>query len=811
MDKRAGLMAGIVVSLLILASILATSHAISPGAASASPAPATPRSASDNLLPVTSLRNAADRAPTPVADSAAAASTDPAGQLSAPAAPSCSSPQWDLDSGGGVNLHCWNNVYVVSVDLRNPEVEVRPAEVYRPNPLSSVADGDTIAVINGDYTDYGCSGTRCGQGLFYVAGEDKTNRDKLCRDALKRRVLALSSDGRPLIDWWYGLVDNPQAVCANLVEGGGWVTGYRYHVIGGGPQITFDGSFRWDCAYGRSGNGDCYSNGWEVVINEEHFGTSATNWWNRNQTVVGYTTDGNRLLLAVTNGAVNPQGVHDVLWQVAQHHGQTLKAAIKYDGGSVSGLYYRRNPTYSINPNVPVANAWLVRRRAAPPTQTPPPSPSCHPNADQAALYADTDYRGSCVTLNVGEYPNPGYLSPLGNDNAEAVRVGADVQAVLCEHDNYQGVCETFATDDPNLSDNAIGANRVSSVKVQRRQPTSTPTSPWPTATPTPRPPTPTPTPPPGCHPGPNGIVLYEHTYWMGSCYTFTADHPDFNLIGFNDVASSLRFVGSYVDQYQVTLYEHTSYGGRAYTFHGDHPDFNTINFNDMASSLTVRRAASRRTYLPAVNRALPPADGLRNGDFEQGRDAGWQEYSTHGWPIIVHADQLPVAPYSGRWATWLGGDNEEISAIWQSATVPATNAALSFWYWIASEDGCGYDFGGVVINGSSVVDVFDLCTDANTHGWRQRTVNLQSYAGQSVEIQIRAETDSSLNSNLFVDDVALGTSSAFQQPGERHEQSASGSTADKRTRFPAGPAFIADERGREFHAIWGSLVPKER
>jgi len=69
-------------------------------------------------------------------------------------------------------------------------------------------------------------------------------------------------------------------------------------------------SIRWDCAYGRSGNGDCNSNGWEVVINEEHFGTSATNWWNRNQTIVGYTTDGNRLLLAVTNGAVNPQGVH---------------------------------------------------------------------------------------------------------------------------------------------------------------------------------------------------------------------------------------------------------------------------------------------------------------------------------------------------------------------------------------------------------------------------------------------------------------------------------------------------------------------
>jgi len=137
--------------------------------------------------------------------------------------------------------------------------------------------------------------------------------------------------------------------------------------------------------------------------------------------------------------------------------------------------------------------------------------------------------------------------------------VGANVQAVLCEHDNYQGVCETCAADDPDLGDNAIGANRVSAVKVQRRQPTPTPTSPRPTATPTSRPPTSTPTPPP---------------------------------------------------------------------------------------------AALRRNYLPVVRRALPLANALRNGDFEQGRGAGWQEYSTHGWPIVFPADDLPVTPRSGNWAS---------------------------------------------------------------------------------------------------------------------------------------------------------------
>lgn len=169
--------------------------------------------------------------------------------------------------------------------------------------------------------------------------------------------------------------------------------------------------------------------------------------------------------------------------------------------------------------------------------------------------------------------------------------------------------------------------------------------------------------------------------------------------------------------------------------------------------------------YLPYLSRPLPtatptatppPVNVLQNGNFEQGQVA-WQEYSTHGWQLILPANNLPVSPHSGSWAVWLGGDDNEISYVSQQATVPAGNTTLTFWYWIASEDICGYDFGGVIINGATVVDVFTLCTDTNTGGWVSRSVNLAGYAGQSIQIQIRSETDSSLNSNLFVDDVSLG------------------------------------------------------
>lgn len=160
-----------------------------------------------------------------------------------------------------------------------------------------------------------------------------------------------------------------------------------------------------------------------------------------------------------------------------------------------------------------------------------------------------------------------------------------------------------------------------------------------------------------------------------------------------------------------------------------------------------------RYAYLPVISKA-PPFLPLRNGDFEQGRTA-WYEYSRQGWQLIVQKPPLPVSPHSGRWAVWLGGAHDEISFIRQEVTVPPGSPYLHYWHWIASEDLCGYDYGGVLVD-NRVVESYTLCRSRNTNGWVRRTVNLSQYAGQNVQLQIRAETDSSLNSNLFIDDVSF-------------------------------------------------------
>lgn len=146
---------------------------------------------------------------------------------------------------------------------------------------------------------------------------------------------------------------------------------------------------------------------------------------------------------------------------------------------------------------------------------------------------------------------------------------------------------------------------------------------------------------------------------------------------------------------------------------------------------------------------------GIVNGDFESG-PTGWVEYSLQGWPIMLHKDDLPVSPHGGNWAAWLGRSNDEISYISQTVTIPSRNAALTFWEWIDSNDVCGCDFAWVRINNVNA-ETIDLCWDNNSGSWVRRTVDLSAYAGQTVSLQIRVETDDSLHSNYLVDDVALG------------------------------------------------------
>lgn len=151
---------------------------------------------------------------------------------------------------------------------------------------------------------------------------------------------------------------------------------------------------------------------------------------------------------------------------------------------------------------------------------------------------------------------------------------------------------------------------------------------------------------------------------------------------------------------------------------------------------------------------------GIENGDFEAG-STRWTEFSSNGYDLILPGG-FPegIAPHSGSWAVWLGGDQNETAYIEQQVTVPVERPYLQYWHWIVSEDFCGFDLASVRVDGVPV-DTYDLCTLRNTPGWVVHTTNLGAFAGQSIALQIRVKTDDSLLSNLYVDDVSFASSSA--------------------------------------------------
>jgi hypothetical protein len=163
------------------------------------------------------------------------------------------------------------------------------------------------------------------------------------------------------------------------------------------------------------------------------------------------------------------------------------------------------------------------------------------------------------------------------------------------------------------------------------------------------------------------------------------------------------------------------------------------------------------------ANWGYPPAQigatDVDNGDFESDPNVDWTEYSAQEYyPLVVSSTNLPagVTPHSGNYAVWLGGDDNETAFISQTVAITTGESTLSYWQWIDSGDLCGYDFGSVLINGSEVYSI-SLCSNTSTYGWVYRTLNLSAYIGQDVDRQFRVETDGSLTSNLFIDDVSLG------------------------------------------------------
>lgn len=149
-----------------------------------------------------------------------------------------------------------------------------------------------------------------------------------------------------------------------------------------------------------------------------------------------------------------------------------------------------------------------------------------------------------------------------------------------------------------------------------------------------------------------------------------------------------------------------------------------------------------------------PPGSGIVNGGFESGASP-WVQFSSGGYQLID-----ATRPHTGAYSAYLGDYNNATDTIYQTITIPSNGTLTYWWYMTTQESGStAYDYLRVRLYNTSGGLVATLRTFSNASGagvWRQDSLSLASYAGQSLRVQFTTTTDVSLPSAFFVDDVAV-------------------------------------------------------
>jgi len=137
----------------------------------------------------------------------------------------------------------------------------------------------------------------------------------------------------------------------------------------------------------------------------------------------------------------------------------------------------------------------------------------------------------------------------------------------------------------------------------------------------------------------------------------------------------------------------------------------------------------------------------VSNGGFESGI-TGW---STTGTGAVTTA-----RAHSGTHSDAPCATTSCASTITQSITLPAGSApVLTFWTYVATQETgtTAYDKVVAKVNGTAVATV----SNANAKGaWFQSTVNLATYAGQTISLQFAESNDSTLPTSFWLDDVSV-------------------------------------------------------
>ncbi len=150
------------------------------------------------------------------------------------------------------------------------------------------------------------------------------------------------------------------------------------------------------------------------------------------------------------------------------------------------------------------------------------------------------------------------------------------------------------------------------------------------------------------------------------------------------------------------------------------------------------------------------PGQLLGNPGFETGSAAPWTASSG-----VINDDTTDEPSHSGNWDAWLDGyGTTHTDTLSQSVTIPAgCTASLTFWLHVDTQETTtttAYDTLKVTVGSTTEATYSNL---NHNNGYAQKTINLSSFAGQTVTIKFTGSEDSSLATDFVLDDTGLNVS----------------------------------------------------
>jgi len=142
------------------------------------------------------------------------------------------------------------------------------------------------------------------------------------------------------------------------------------------------------------------------------------------------------------------------------------------------------------------------------------------------------------------------------------------------------------------------------------------------------------------------------------------------------------------------------------------------------------------------------------------------------GWTMKTngrYAMLSNIQAHSGSKSAYLAGANQAADLLSTKLVVPTggQSTTLDFWWKVNSEDNndTSDQLTVQVANNSGKIQtvLLVLGSSSASNQWQQSRLDMDDFAGQSIQLQFVAETDEKLVTDFFIDDINLLTCSAAQ------------------------------------------------